>query len=260
MKLGALDPAASDDALAATLLAPFGAEIDRARRVLVIAMGDARSIDVHALPWGGAPLVAKVPVVYPIDRRGPGSNDGFRAALVQAIRRRTSAGRAPTAVRAALAATAWDVTALRGPDATGAAVRAALPASDLFEYSGHGVFGGRDGLGAELPLADHGALTVADVLALPRAPRRVVLLGRETARESSDARVGGGVAQAFVIAGAQVVVAATRDVNDAATTALARDLYAKGASGDLVEALRAAQVAASARGERDWRAFRALVP
>jgi tetratricopeptide (TPR) repeat protein len=263
--LGAVDPAASPDALAAALLAPFHAEIARAQRVTVIAAGDARRVDVHALPFDGAPLVAKVPVVYPIDRgaTSPPPHGPLVGLVVGDPTSDLGGARAELdGVSTALGAGDWRVTTLRGPAATGASVRGALGGARLFHYSGHGAFAGRDGAESLLPLAEQGALTVTDVLALPHAPRAVVLLGCETARDSGEARAEGlGIAQAFLVAGSSAVVAATRDVRDTTSREIAAGLYAHGApEADLAGALREAQIAAWKRDVPDWAAFRVLVP
>jgi len=279
--LGAVDAAATDEALSAALLAPFRREIERARRVAVVASGAARAIDVHALPWDGAPLVARVPVVYPIDREGGAANDDggdergarsgdgadlprTRALVVGDPTSDLEGARAEIdGVRAALEAGRFGVDVLRGRAATGSAVWRALAGASLFHYAGHGRYAGRDGWESALPLAEHGELTVADVLSLPRAPRRVVLLGCETARSSNgerDAGDGIGLAQAFLVAGAEEVVAATRGVDDGVAPAIAGSLYEADAPGrGLDEALRASQIAAWRARRAGWSALRVLV-
>jgi len=270
VELGDVAAQGTEEALAAALLAPFRDEIGRARRLAVVASGAARAIDVHALPWDGAPLVARLPVVYPIDHAAaadPGDGDAgaMRALVVGDPTSDLERARAEIdGVSRALAGSgSWRVRVLRRRDATGSRVRQELSDATLFHYAGHGRYAGRDGWESALPLADHGELTVADVLALPRAPRRVVLLGCETARSSADAAEGGaglGLAQAFLVAGAEEAVAATRDVDDAVAGAIAEGLYAGDAPRrGLDESLRAAQIAAWRAGTAGWSALRVLV-
>lgn len=263
--LGAVDPRASRDVLATRLVAPFDAELGRAKRVAVLAFGSARGVDLHALPFRGAPLGTVVPVVYPLDRaRNAGPAPALRHVLVVADPTSDLRGaRAELeAIEQTLAGASLTLTVLRDKRASGDEVRAALGDADVFHYAGHGRFAGRDGWSSALRLAGHSELSVADVLALARAPRVVLLLGCETARESGEAEAPGlGLAQAFLIAGAQAVAAASREVGDDATAAIARDAYARLAAGaDLPDAMRAAFAAAAARGDVEWEAFRVLLP
>ncbi|MCB9649195.1 MAG: CHAT domain-containing protein [Deltaproteobacteria bacterium] len=147
---------------------------------------------------------------------------------------------------------------LQGFEATGAALRAGLAHAALLHYAGHGREHG--GWGSELPLADGAALRVGDILALPRVPARVVLSGCETGAAAGEHGVGLGLAQAFILAGARGVVAATRPVPDAAARALMEALYTEDPS-DLVGALHRAQARLRAHDpEADWAAFRIFVP
>jgi CHAT domain-containing protein len=153
-----------------------------------------------------------------------------------------------------------------GSLATHPAVRDAIqdPAVDLLHYAGHGTFDGPDGWESGLPLAGGGRLTVADVLALRRVPSLVLLSGCETARTAAEGQVAGlGIAQAFVLAGARVVVAATRRVDDALAARLMKAVYRALGAGDrdLAAALGKAQLAiATESPDQDWSSFEVLVP
>ncbi len=266
--IGDVDTKATRDALAAKLLAPFDAELGRARRVAVLAYGAARAVDFHALPWRGPPLGATLPVVYPLDRSArSGSIGAIASPRVLVVGDPTSdlkGARAELdAVAAGLTASGgWAVTVLRDKRASGDAVRSGLATADLFHYAGHGRFAGRDGWASALRLAQHGELSVADILALPRAPRAVFLLGCDTARDSGEADGQGlGLAQAFLVVGARAVVAASRPVDDAATAAIATEIYARLTTEvDVAETMRAVVAAATARGLTEWDAFRVLAP
>jgi hypothetical protein len=94
---------------------------------------------------------------------------------------------------------------------------------ELFHYSGHGVQEGHDGLEAGFPLRDRQRFTVVDVLAANAGPRRVVLAACELGQHSAAA--GLSMAQAFLLAGADEVVAAVRPVDDAATAAWVKAFY-----------------------------------
>src|SRR5207237_10689252 len=74
VSLGAIDASAPPETLASAILLPLRDATTRAKRIVVAPYGEARRIDVHALPWEiegkSAPLLAHAPVVYTIDRGG----------------------------------------------------------------------------------------------------------------------------------------------------------------------------------------------
>lgn len=262
-------PESSPDSLAAALVEPLRNRLKEAKRVRLCPYGAAQDVDLHALRIDGTPLVQRVPVVYGIDvpvasEREPEARK--RALVVGDPRGDLAAARKEAdSVTAALTGTEWVVRQLTGEQASHAAIRDALAEGglDLFHYAGHGVFEGRDGWESGLPLAGDAWLTVGDVLALARAPRRVVLSGCETARTAPGAAVAGlGLGQAFVVAGSGQVIAAKRPVDDALAGALASHLASQPARlDDLGAALAAAQAKmAAAHPKRDWAAFRVLVP
>ena len=253
------DPAALADALFARHAAAFRA----AKRVRVAASGEGRRIDVHALPFEGAALGRERVVEYVLDGDvGVPTRGGGWSALVVAdpTEELAAANRGGTALARRLEAV-LPVRALVGAAATTSAVMPAVARADLFVFAGHAAVGGHEGLDTALSLAAGGRLTAADVLALERAPREVVLTACETARTGGDfAAPGLALSDAFAAAGSRMVIAATRAVADADADALATALFANGfAPGwDAAAALRDAQRAVAARGG-DWAAFRAYV-
>ena len=156
----------------------------------------------------------------------------------------------------------FDAHRLEGRAATAVRVRDALPGLAFLHYAGHGVFAGREGAESALPLAEGGALTVGDILALRGAPAQVVLSGCEAGRILGARDEGAaGIASAFVIAGATEVVAPVRIVDDRAASALAGDLegaLAGDGKHDLVAALKIAQERAIRDGRVGWESFRAF--
>ncbi len=155
----------------------------------------------------------------------------------------------------------YAVTLLQGRKATSSAARPLLERADLFHFAGHGRFIDTATLESALPLATGGAMTVGDILALPRAPARVVIAGCETARASSEGR-GFGLAQAFVLAGSNDVIASSRRTDDALAEVFASELYRAGYGRADVQPATAMQRAALATRLRvpagDWSAFRVL--
>ena len=269
-RLGAVDVEAAPDRLARDLLAPFARQLDRAARLSLAPFGALDAVDIHALPWRGRPLAAALPVVYRVgaERAAPVARGSRREALVVDPSGRLRMTREEASIAAAaLTARGWAVRRLESSAATHSSLEAALGARPAwFHYSGHARYAGMDGWESELGGEDEPLLTVGDIIALPRAPDRVVLAGCETAGSGrTDAGpVGLGLAHAFVLAGASWVVATTRPVRDADAHAVVRELYARLDDLDAdaaAAALRDAQRAVSEdEPGRDWASFRVFVP
>jgi CHAT domain-containing protein len=260
-----LDARASADALASAILEPLRGAIVAASRLLIVASGAYARVDVHALPFDGAPLVARAPVEYPLDiaALAPSSRAPDAVAIVGDPRSDLPSAREEASAVATLVGDAAVVERLDGERATRDAVARAIAAAGLFHYAGHGAFRGQDGYESALPLARASELDVPDILALAHVPSDVLLSGCDTARASAgDEPQALGVAQAFLVAGASRVVAASRAVDDASAADLMVSLYRARAArpdGDLAAWLRDAQLEARAAGRGDaWAAFRAL--
>lgn len=259
-RLGALPADPDRERQAEVLLAPFDALIGAAASVRFLVEGRVADLDLHALSWRGRPLLSARRVRYGLDlppvegALAPawlvvsdplGDLPGARDEAADVLERLTAHGRSPRA--------------LAGRAATRAAVLAGLREAGGFHFAGHGRPSQQSGLDASLRLADGGELSLGDVLLLDRVPARVILASCETARTVALAGPQVGVAQAFVIAGAREVVAATRPVDDALARTLVNSLYAE-EERPLDLALQQAQVtAASATPGSDWAAFRVFV-
>jgi len=255
--------------LAARLLAPFQARIERAQRLRILPYGILRTVDFHALPFRGDVLLAALPVAYGLDLGLPAGNRPAqeRQALVVA----NPLGDLPAALveAGAVAAAlqqgkpAWSTRTLRGTEASAGEVRRSLAGADLLHYAGHGVFSGSGGWESVLPLAGGTRLTLGDLLAVPRVPRWVVLSGCDTGRSGAEAPAEGlGLAHAFLLAGSQEVIAATRPVGDHAAQGLFTELYRRWSPApDLAALLRDAQLAWRRQDPTgDWRSFRLFEP
>ncbi len=259
-RLGEIDRHASPDELGHALLDPLRERLAGATRIRLLVHGALADIDLHALPLDGAPLVARAPVEYALDFGALAAMPPNSGSLVVA----DPTSDLPAARREgrAVAASLVGARLLEGDSATRDAVATALGGTALFHYAGHGLFGGLEGWTSELPFADS-SLGVADILAMPRPPRQVVLAACDSARTSRVGEASAlGVAQAFLAAGSDVVIAATREVRDdvAAEIVLAfYDARAKDPKLDLASALRVAQTTVGMqKAPTAWSAFRAL--
>ncbi len=263
----ALPSGASDDQLAEVLLGAFDLEIEQAKRIRVFDYGPLAAVDLHALPWRQAPLLAHAPVEYPTDIGArvlaAATPAGERRALVVFdTRGDLPQSRAEAeAVRGALA-DAWETRSLQGSAATRSAVSDAMGGVTLFHFASHASFDGAEVWDSALALADGGLLRAGDVLALQRTPELVVLSGCDTGKAGASRVADMSVARAFIARGSRLVVATSRPVEDELAATLLAKAYAGASSNwDLAESLRSAQLEASRSAPAsDWRAYRIITP
>ena len=258
------------DELSARLLEPFRQAIHDAERIRILPYGELITVDFHALPFAGDVLLAEGPVVYGLDLTPTaGEQTTSRRALVMppaplsGLLAAQAEAEAVADVLSSLPAP-YNVHLLAMEHATPISVHSLLESGfDLMHFSGHGKFEGTYGWDSALDLGERNRLTLGDILALERAPRQVVLSSCETGQQSSEAPVASlGLAQAFLVAGAQSVVAAVRPVGDSDTAALFRDFYrAWDADTDLATELRRVQLLRRTQTtDSGWESFRVLEP
>lgn len=265
-------PIAPARAISSLVVTAFRDELAAARRIVVVASGGLGAVDWHALPLSVSederPLLAVAPVEYAKDLAPTPEGDGVRAPAGPPVVIGDPTGDLPSAARevsaVAAALASFSPVVVRGRDADRARTIAALGSASFLHYAGHGVFAGRDGEESRLPLAG-GALSVPDILALPRVPSVIVLSGCDTARAAgAETAEAHGLASAFLAAGAQRVVAASRSVDDALAERFMRELHAGIGSGAAPlpdPAMAARRAALAVRAElpgADWAAFRVL--
>ncbi len=246
-------------------LAPFAeslrSALTTARRVELLPAGPLRDRDLHLLAFDGAPLSARLPVVWRLDGPAPSpAEHGARTALVVIDPRvdLASARAEGHAVAGRLRGAGWSVERLEGTAVTGETLRARLAAADLFHYAGHAVAEGIDGWRSAFLLAE-GTLSAGELLTLPAAPRWAVLAACETGRAPGEVS-GIGLAHALLSLGTEAVVATARPVADAVGARFSAAFYGAllgAGAGTIFDAYRAglAALPADARG-----AFRLLVP
>ena len=251
-------PPTDPERLSAWLLGPFRDQIQAAERLRVASWGALAAVDVHALPLGGAPVIARLPVVYTLDGPGRVGADRARSALVVVDPQENLAGTHAEVGAVTSALGELRPRVLRGPEAGGAAVRSALSEVTWFHYAGHARYAGAGGWDSVLPLAAGSTLSIGDILASPAVPDNVVLSACEAARSGGTEAVGMGLAHAFLARGSHTVIAPTRAVDDGAAARLSRGLYEGPVTEDPARALRTAQLAMLAEGEMGWAAWRCL--
>ncbi|MEQ9499431.1 MAG: CHAT domain-containing protein [Deltaproteobacteria bacterium] len=219
-----------------------------------------------ALPWDtidvdGSPLFRRAAIVFHADLGPlPARKNSTRTALIVA----DPTGELPTAnaeaqrVAASLEARDFAVETIQ-TEVTVPRLSAALRRRpELFHYSGHGIQLGLDGLDGGFPLGGDRRFEVVDVLSLGGGPRRVVLAACDLGSRDTAAF---SMAQAFLVEGAEVVVAAVRPVDDAHTSRWVDAFYTSLRShADWGSALRAARVSlADAQVPWNASAFRVWV-
>ena len=274
----------------AAYLEPLADWLGLAREVSVLSFSEPQTLDIHALPFRGAPLIAHVPVAYSLDLppRAAERPIAREVALLTAdpAGDLVYAQRELTALERVLVARGWKVSVLdqlaRLQDgsstdawrehaalgslaaATGSQGAATTPPSaatraGLFYYAGHGTADSTGALRSALVFTDS-ELSVADILALRAPPARVVLSACEAA-QAPDLReaVGISVAQAFVMAGSDEVLAASRKVDDRAAELVSAGVREGLAEREPLERLYQ-RVLRDGGAKLDAYAFRRIVP
>ncbi|MEM9460895.1 MAG: CHAT domain-containing protein [Myxococcota bacterium] len=243
------------------LLGPIRERVASASRVRVLASGRAMAIDVHALPWvrdrareERVPLAMIVPVVYGLEI-GPterlGEDTDTRRALLLADDWAQGAAEEIEEVRRNLLGLGWSAESVRTRDLSSRGIVGQLARVDLFHYAGHAYYaevatdvprsrdgdderlrlwppysGGAASVPSYIPLGELGRFTAPDVLMMDRVPRTVVLMGCATGViDQRQAHGGFSLAAAFLGAGAQAVVASTRQVDGTEAALVGRALY-----------------------------------
>lgn len=265
--LGDLRPETmSAAALSQALLHPFAAELGRARRLRLAPGGALAQVDWHALPWGKAPLLAHLPIVYGVDLPPPSRvPPRQRGALIVADPTcdLPAARREGRRVAAQLQqqGLAGPIRLLVGAEATRQAVQAALSEGVLlFHYAGHASYDSRQSWSGLLRLAQHSHLRVSDVLSLRRAPRHVVLSACGTPDAAAEPISTVGLGQAFVAGGTQTVLLTTRPVRDKLAERISTLLYASAIYDWPTRVRNTVRDAARQLPQEDWASYRLLVP
>lgn len=261
------------------ILERVGDRIADARRVRVLASGEAQEVDVHLLRWRGAALVQHVPVVYgaelPRTKAVAWVPGGHPRTLIVADPTGTLPMALPEVrvVGNVLRALGWAIDAPDPIDIDDALVRERLPAASLFYYAGHGEHdaggaragmlppyaGGTKAWPSHLSLVPPAVFDTHEIQLLDAVPDHVALIGCETG--VPDYLGGTSLALAFLQAGAEEVVATPDETDDlvGARTGV-RLLFGASTGGiDLARGLQRAQKDLLERGMAVGR-YRVWVP
>ncbi len=266
-RIGTITATASLDELGEQLLRPLAPWLDRAKKVRVLSSGVLDRIDVHALRLDGKALVERLPVVYALDtgRLSAPKIDETHAPVVIVADPRgdlDSAQREASLVSAAAGRSGRVFHLLTKDQASRQALLDELDGSRvaLLHIAAHGAFAGIDGWESHVRLAHEDILSIGDILTLDALPARVVMSGCETAREALSIGTSLSLAHAFLLAGAQSVVAASRPIDDTQASMLMADLYGADDFLDLPAALaRTQRNMAQQAPKADWASFRVIV-
>jgi CHAT domain-containing protein len=149
---------------------------------------------------------------------------------------------------------------LEGSAATRVGVLGELARVDRFHFAGHATYDVARSWESALHMADGTALRPGDILSLSRSPATVVLSGCDTATTRPTRVADMSLARAFLLAGAETVVASSRPVDDKLAAELVSRAYElEGSAQSFGDALRAAQIElAEKTPDVDWAAYRVI--
>ena len=226
------------DEKSGSLPTAVGSRLALADRVLLHPYGDLRTRDLHMLAWKGRPLAAQVDTAYALDLSSgatPSPASSFALVVVDPAAELLRGDAEKSLVVGALEGAGVSVTTVDGEVAD---VRAHLGSTDWFHFGGHGSWSPTDPMAGGLALADGAQLGLGDILAASQVPSTVILTSCEAGRGAGEGGESFGLAHAFLVAGARVVVAPNREVNDEEAFRFARAFY--GATGSAYERYRSA--------------------
>jgi hypothetical protein len=213
-------PADADaDALARAALSALADELADIEVLTVIPVGSLVGVDMQRLALA-QPGLAGLELRYSLGlgRADEPSDPPPRdAAVIAGADDLAAVTEEAARVSAALRARGWTVStswSLTGEQPT------------LLHYSGHGHHSGLAGWSSSIEVPELGRVSAAQIVAGQRAPAHVVL-GACSAGSTNTEIIDGGMnlAAAFLLAGAELVIAPSGPVDDAAALALAGELY-----------------------------------
>ena len=258
--LGALELSAAPEVLGPALLGPLEPWLAEAEVVTLLPLGAVRGLDLGALPTpAGERLGSRVPVRTSLDLGAapPAAARLGRVAVVADPSGNLPSARTEGAAVARAHADRTEVRQLLGRQAERRALVAELSQVDLLHFAGHASFRD-DGWDAALLLARGEELSTADILVAEAVPPVVIMAACESSRSREAAIERLGLAQAFLVAGAQHVVAVDAPVPDALALAFSEGLHGALAAWEPLERAFEAGVdaARAVDPEGPWRELR----
>ena len=258
-------PAAAPEELARNLLALFRDEIAASHRLKVVPWGALLAVDFHT-------LISDRMVVYGVAAgRLPAATGKLSSALLVEA---PSGGLRRAADEIAFAQAILKerrpqlaLTTLDQSNGSLTEIRQGIATADFLHFAGHSEAKGYAGFDSQLSLQWFTPLRLADLFTLEKVPRLIVLSSCEGAddRDPESGEKGLGLAQAFVLLGADQVLAATRSVNDAKAARLMQEVYERWPAGDVEVDLalllhEAQKFLRAAEPDPTWEAFRVFEP
>ncbi|MEM7157838.1 MAG: CHAT domain-containing protein [Myxococcota bacterium] len=248
-------------------LETFSEALHGATRIRIMADGRDRDPTLAKVRVGDRTLLDVAPLVHALDLppRPAAAVDSRRAIVVADPSQNLPAARNEArAVEQTLVSAGWQVGRHDGEGATRANVLESLKSAALLHYAGHGAHRGAGGWDAAL-LLHGGELGVIDLLAVSRVPPAVILAGCDTGSHSAGAWAGGvNLGRAFVLAGAQEVLAASGTLDDQLALRVGEGIaeqLAQQPKADLAAALRAVQLELRVDApSSSWATLHVLVP
>ncbi len=219
-----VDIAAPDDRAkqAITELEPELAEV---ARLDVIPVGELLSVDFHALVRPRAIAVAYSLGLGRIEAR---ASEGVRASVVAGSSDLPAVVDEAEGITTRLATLGWEVAASWDPLSD--------DQPQLLHYAGHGHHAGEGGWDSYVEIPGFGRLSATQIVAGQRAPN-IVVLGACSSGALNEQIVDGGMnlSAAFLLAGAELVIAPTGPVDDQTALRLSEALYGTLRAGALRE-------------------------
>ncbi|MEL7305128.1 MAG: CHAT domain-containing protein [Myxococcota bacterium] len=251
------DPAAS----VAAAISTFKERLSSVKQLRLFVPESLSPVDFYSSARVGLGHAKGVEIVFSLDlpKAARSSEPARRALVVSDPRGDLPAARSESErTSQRLQELGYSVNVLSGSKATVAAVRRGLESADVFHYSGHGSFSADDEWSSHLPLFD-GRFSVSEILTQDSPPRLVILAGCETARTTSESPQF-GLAQAFLAAGGDYVIASARPIADALGRSVAQHFWNRFDGQKSVPAVwkeTVGDLRLSNPGD-DWNAFRLL--
>jgi len=244
------------EALARFVVSAPGPEAERLR---LMPHRSLEAIDLHRDLVGQPSLPSELEYAVDLEEARQPSGWGEQVLIVDAAGDLVETQRETEAIRRSHEAAGRRVRVMRGDDLNLSMLLTALPGVDVFHFSGHAAARGSD-LEPGLILSEGEHLEPADVLSLPSGPRWVMLSACETADfEPRSDSLNIDLAKAFILRGAQSVVATQRPVKDELAADLGIRAHAHPSALRKGFLARLEELEAQQEYLVDWAAFRLVV-